>query len=149
VFDLFSLYAPYVPMICFPLVSRHSPSCNLLQKNRHLLSSISYREGGSVPDNKKPPEGGFPPSFSRAPRAYRFPFGLALAPSRRLKGCRAGHRASSLTATLDSSQQSIQLLTYFMKDITPSRRLSTCRWLPSLSERTRRRSLVLSGILGT
>jgi hypothetical protein len=42
------------------------------------------------------------PSFSRIVRAYRFPFGLALAPFRKLKGCRAGYRANSLTATLDS-----------------------------------------------
>lgn len=78
-----------------------------------------------VLDNKKPPRGGLSPSFSRAFRAYRFPLGLALAPSRRLKGCRAGYRASTLTATLDSSQQFIQLLTYFMKDTTPCRGLSS------------------------
>ena len=42
------------------------------------------------------------PSFSRFIRAYRFPDGMALAPLRKLKGCRAGDRANSLTATLDS-----------------------------------------------
>jgi hypothetical protein len=51
---------------------------------------------------KKPPGGGSVPSFSRFSRAYRFPNGMALAPLRKLKGCRAGDRANSLTATLDS-----------------------------------------------
>jgi hypothetical protein len=51
---------------------------------------------------KKPPGGGSVPSFSRFIRAYRFPDGMALAPLRKLKGCRAGDRANSLTATLDS-----------------------------------------------
>jgi hypothetical protein len=51
---------------------------------------------------KKPPKGGSRPSFSRFIRAYRFPCGMALAPLRKIKGCRAGYRANSLTATLDS-----------------------------------------------
>ena len=64
--------------------------------------ALTIEEVALVRETKKPPEGGLSPSFSRDPRAYRFPFGLALAPSRRLKGCRAGYRASSLAATLDS-----------------------------------------------
>jgi len=57
--------------------------------------------------------------FHGLSRAYRPLLGLALAPSRRLKGCRAGHRASSLTAALDSSKLPIQLLTCRIKATTP------------------------------
>ena len=62
--------------------------------------------------------------FHGLSRAYRPLLGLALAPSRRLKGCRAGHRASSLTAALDSSKLRIQLLTCYIKVTTPCGTLS-------------------------
>jgi hypothetical protein len=52
------------------------------------------------------------PSFSRFLRAYRFPDGMALAPLRKLKGCRAGDRANSLTATLDSKYYSCRYYVY-------------------------------------
>jgi len=47
------------------------------------------------------------PSFFTSYRdvTYRFPHGIGFGTFKKgLKGCRAGHRASSLTATLDSYQ---------------------------------------------
>ena len=66
-----------------------------------MIISFTGKEA-AVGKIKKPPGGGSVPSFSRFIRAYRFPDGMALAPLRKLKGCRAGDRANSLTATLDS-----------------------------------------------
>jgi hypothetical protein len=55
--------------------------------------------------NKKPPEGGYSPSFFMdGTMTYRFPFRMALAPLIKTKGCRAAKRANSLTATLDRNK---------------------------------------------
>lgn len=55
-----------------------------------------------------------PSFFTVITVTYRFPFGLALAPLRKLKGCRAVLQASSLTATLDSfkTYSIVKLLLY-------------------------------------
>ena len=75
--------------------------------NRILPSSRNAQ------DIKKPPGGGYEPSFSRYLGAYRFPCGMALAPLRKIKGCRAGYRANSLTATLDSILFNYDVLVIF------------------------------------
>ena len=60
---------------------------------------------------KKPPGGGLPPSLftvlTVTYRPCRAGFGTF---KKDLKGCRADHRASSLTATLDSLYAVVKLL---------------------------------------
>jgi hypothetical protein len=63
---------------------------------------LNYRGSGYLGIIKNLPKEASAFLFTGLTVTYRFPYGLALAPLRKHKGCRAGHRASSLAAALDS-----------------------------------------------